>query len=163
MTPDERRRVIARYAAGYEEVTKALDGFPAELLGEKPIRGKWSAREIVHHLADSETTSALRLRKLIIEDHPLILGYDQERWAERLHYNERTDIAPSLEAFRAARASTVQLLERMTEEEWTKPGFHNESGPYTAERWLTIYAAHAHDHASQIRRLREALLAGRRA
>ena len=161
MTPEERRPLIARYAAGYDEVVRALEGFPAELQTEKPIPGKWSAREIVHHLADSETTSALRLRKLMVEDHPLIHGYDQEQWATRLHYNER-DHASSLEAFRAARATTVQLLERLTEAEWTRVGYHTESGPYTAERWLAIYAAHAHDHAGQIRRLKEALLAGKR-
>jgi len=162
MTPEERRPLIARYAAGYDEVARALDGFPPELLSEKPIKGKWSAREIVHHLADSESISAQRLRRLIAEEHPVIHGYDQEQYAERLRYNER-DHTPALLAFRGARATTVQLLERMTEEDWTRVGYHTESGPYTAERWLAIYAAHAHDHAGQIRRLREALLAGKRA
>ena len=62
-----------------------------------------------------------------------------------------------LEAFRAARESTVPLLRMMTEDDWLRTGTHTESGLYTTENWLTIYANHAHNHAAQIRRLREAL------
>ena len=58
MTPEERNDLIATYAAGYDEVMNALNGFPADILGAHPIPGKWSAREIVHHLGDSESTSA---------------------------------------------------------------------------------------------------------
>jgi len=156
MTPEERKALIAKYAAGYEEVVNALDGFPADSLGAHPIPGKWSAREIVHHLGDSETTSAGRLRKLLVEDNALIQGYDQEAFATALRYNER-DMAPALEAMRYARESTVQLLDLMTEDDWKRAGTHSESGPYSTEDWLRIYAMHAHNHAAQIRRLREAL------
>ena len=156
MTPEERSALIKQYADGYDEVVSALNDFPAESLGARPIPGKWSAREIVHHLGDSETTSAVRIRRLLAEDNPLIQGYDQDHFATRLRYNER-DMAPALEAFRYARASTVPLLEIMTEEDWQRAGTHTESGAYGAEDWLRIYAAHAHNHASQIRRLREAL------
>jgi hypothetical protein len=156
MTPEERNDLIARYAAGYEEVAQALDGFPAESLGARPIAGKWSVREIVHHLGDSESTSAFRLRKLLVEDNAIIEGYDQDRFATRLRYNER-DMAPALEAFRSARETTLQLLNTMSEEDWQRTGTHTESGQYSTEKWLTIYANHAHDHADQIRRLREAL------
>lgn len=156
MTPEERNDLIATYAAGYEEVSQALDGFPAESLNAHPIPGKWSAREIVHHLGDSESTSAFRIRKLLVEDNAIIEGYDQDQFATRLRYNER-DMAPALEAFRAARESTVPLLRMMSEEDWQRVGTHTESGRYTTENWLTIYAKHAHNHAAQIRRLREAL------
>ena len=156
MTPEERKALIKQYADGYDEVISALDNFPAESLGARPIPGKWSAREIVHHLGDSETTSAIRIRRLMAEDNPLIQGYDQDHFATRLRYNDR-DMEPALEAFRYARASTVSLLKIMTDEDWQRAGTHTESGAYTAEDWLRIYAAHAHNHASQIRRLREAI------
>jgi len=156
MTQADRKDLIAEYAAGYDEVARALEGFPKEKLTSNLIPGKWSAAEIVQHLADSEMTSAIRLRILLVEDNPVIHGYDQDLFATRLRYNER-DIAPALEAFRAARATTAQLLERMTEEEWRRVGTHTESGRYTAEDWLRIYASHAHGHADQIRRLREKL------
>jgi DinB family protein len=156
MTPEERKGLVAKYAAGYEEVIDALKGFPAESLGAHPLPGKWSAREIVHHLGDSESFSAARLRKLLVEDNAVIQGYDQDQYAAKLHYNER-DMAPALEAFRLARETTMQLVDMMTEDDWRREGTHTESGRYTTEDWLKIYAAHAHNHAAQIRRLREAL------
>lgn len=151
-----RQELIAQYQDGYNEVARNLEGFPGDLLTAHPIPGKWSAAEIVHHLADSETTSGLRLRRLLVEEHPLIQGYDQEAFAARLNYNNR-DIAPALEAFRSARATTSQLFDSMTDEDWQREGTHSESGSYTAEDWLAIYATHAHNHASQIGRLRAAL------
>ena len=159
MTPEERQESIAQYKAGFDEVARHLADFPQNLLTARPIPGKWSAAEIVHHLADSETISAQRLRRLLVEDHPLIQGYDQDQFAARLHYNER-DIAPALEAFRAARATTAQLIDVMKDDDWHREGTHSESGSYTPEDWLKIYAAHAHNHAAQIGRLREALASG---
>jgi hypothetical protein len=159
MTSEERQKLIAQYKEGYSEVTRSLEGFPPDLLTAHPIEGKWSAAEIVHHLADSESTSGLRLRRLLVEDHPLIQGYDQDAYAARLHYNNR-EMAPALDAFRSARATTAQLFGFMSDEDWQREGTHSESGSYSAEDWLTIYAAHAHNHAAQIRRLREALTAG---
>lgn len=156
MTTGERQEMIARYAAGCDEVAKALEGFTPATLIKHPLPGKWSAAEIVQHLADSEMTSALRLRLLLVEEQPVIQGYDEALFATRLLYNER-DIAPALDAFRAARATTLQLLERMTDEDWQRAGTHSESGRYGTEDWLRIYAAHAHGHADQIRRLRDAL------
>ena len=154
MTPEERERLIERYADGYAEVERSLEGFPENRLTSHPIEGKWSACEIVQHLADSEMNSAIRIRRLLAEDNPVILGYDQEDYATRFNYNER-DFAPALDALRGARATTAQLLARMTDEDWRREGTHTESGRYTAEDWLRIYAAHAHNHAAQIRRLRE--------
>jgi DinB family protein len=156
MTREDRSRLIAQYAAGVDEVVDALKGFPEDKLVAHPLPGKWSAREIVHHLADSETTSAQRLRKLLAEEYPVIQGYDQETYAILLRYNLR-DMKPALEAFRAARATTAQLLETMGDEDWNRVGWHTESGAYSARHWLEIYAVHAHNHAAQIRRLREAL------
>jgi len=156
MTPEERQTLIAQYKAGFDEVSRNLADFPHNSLTTHPISGKWSAAEIVHHLADSETISGQRLRRLLVEDHPLIQGYDQDEFAAKLRYNDR-DIAPALEAFRAARATSAQLIDAMSEEDWRREGTHSESGSYSAEDWLRIYAAHAHNHAAQIGRLREAL------
>ena len=95
MTSEERQQLMAQYAAGYDEVARSLEGFPTEQLTAHPINGKWSACEIVQHLADSEMNSAIRLRRLLAENRPVIQAYDQEDYATRLRYNER-DIAPAL-------------------------------------------------------------------
>jgi len=159
MNPEARQQLIAQYKAGFDEVSQNLANFPQDSLTAHPIPGKWSAAEIVHHLADSETISGQRLRRLLVEDHPVIQGYDQDQYATELRYNER-DIAPALEAFRAARATTAQLIDMMIEDDWRRAGTHSESGSYSAEDWLKIYAAHAHNHAAQIGRLRDALASG---
>ena len=156
MTTEEREQLIAQYKAGFTEVDQALEGFPPDKLHAHPIEGKWSAAEIVHHLGDSETTSGLRLRRLLSEEHPLIQGYDQDVYATELRYNQR-EIGPSLDLFRSTRACTAQLFAFMTDEDWRREGTHSESGSYSAEDWLKLYAAHAHNHAGQIIRLREAL------
>lgn len=156
MNPEERSKLIAKYSDGYNEVCDALKDFPAELLTARPLPGKWTAREIIHHLADSESISAHRLRKILVENRPVIQGYDQDQFAIHLKYNER-DSVPALDAFCSARATTVQVLALMSDNDWQREGEHTESGRYTAETWLTIYAEHAHNHAAQIRRLRSAL------
>ena len=152
MSPAERRGLIEAYAQGYSQVARALEGFPPERLSEHPLPGKWSAREIVHHLADSEMTSAVRLRLLVAEKNAAIRSYDEKEFAARLYYQR--PIASSLLAFQAARLSTGELLDAMTEADFEKRGTHPEHGSYGVERWLEIYAEHAHNHAEQIRRAR---------
>src|SRR5439155_1288052 len=79
-----------------------------------PIAGKWSACEIVHHLADSESISGIRLRRLLSESYPVIHGYDQEAYASTLRYNAR-DITPALQLFHAVRQATTPLLRELRE------------------------------------------------
>ena len=162
MTKEERQELIAQYEAGYAEVRQALDDFPSEHLTACPIPGKWSACEIVQHLADSEMRGAIRLRQLLTEERPEIQAYDQDAYSELLHYNSRTDIAPALDALRGARFTTLQILKMMEDEDWAREGSHPEHQNYTPEKWLEIYANHAHEHARQIRRLKEAIESGDR-
>ena len=107
MPKNGRPEKIAQYAAGYGEVSKALEGMSHDALIAHPIAGKWSACEIVHHLADSESISAIRLRRLIAEEFPVLNGYDQDVYAVILRYNLR-DIQPALDQFRAVRATSVR-------------------------------------------------------
>jgi DinB superfamily len=151
MDANRRRQLIDRYREGPDVVVEALEGITEEQLDLSPGPGDWTPREVVHHLGDSEMTSAIRLRRLLAEDDPVIVGYDEEEFARRLFYGDRP-IAASLDAFRASRSTTSEILERLTEKQWDRSGTHTESGPYGVETWLEIYANHAHDHADQIRR-----------
>jgi DinB superfamily len=150
MDEQTRRTLIDQYKDGYRVVTEALAGASDAELDAHPAPGKWSAREIAHHLADSEMTSAIRLRLLLATDRPTIAGYDENEFARRLHYDR--PIGASLDALQSARRSTAELLDRMSEADWARDGTHTESGRYTMETWLEIYAVHAHNHAAQIRR-----------
>jgi hypothetical protein len=149
MNTETRKQLVERYKDGYRVVVEALNGANDAELDARPGSGKWSAREIVHHLADSEMTSAIRLRLLIATDNPTIAGYDEAEFARRLYYDRRIDA--SLAAFKAARLTSAEILDRLSEAQWARRGAHTESGAYGVERWLEIYAKHAHDHADQIR------------
>jgi len=149
----ERTALVEAYVAGPGAIRASLDGITEAELDSRPSDGGWTPREVVHHVADSEMTSAIRLRRLVAEDDPLIVGYDGDEFARRLHYDRRP-IEPALEAIAGARATTAQILAGLTDAEWGRTGTHSEDGPYGVERWLEIYAAHCHEHAGQIRRAR---------
>ncbi|MFN8663900.1 MAG: DinB family protein [Thermomicrobiales bacterium] len=157
MNAAERLALIEQYEAGHQAVLDALAGITLAELEAREAPGEWSPREIAHHLADSEMTSAVRLRLLIAQDNPTLVGYDQEAFVANL-YPQRP-IEPSLAAFGAARAATSPILRQLTEEQWQRVGNHTEVGVYTVEDWLRTYAPHAHDHADQIERARASLVA----
>jgi hypothetical protein len=152
MDANERSALIDRYRDGIAEVDEALAGATADELDRRPAPNEWSARDVSHHLADSETMSTIRLRRLLAEDEPIIQAYDEAEFARRLHYDRA--IEPSLAVFAAVRTANVELLNTLTEKEWARTGTHSDDGPYSVEGWLQIYADHGHDHADQIRRAR---------
>lgn len=154
MDNEERAKLIAQYRDGYAAVAEALLKITPDEVDARSGEGRWTVREILHHLADSETTSAIRLRRLLAEDKPVIHGYDQDEFARKLHYDRPYE--SSLELFKYARAATAELLDCLTPAEWLREGTHSESGRYTVETWLRIYAEHAHKHARQIRAARAA-------
>lgn len=149
-----RSELIRRYGEGYAAVEAALARITAAQL-DNPDADGWTARQVVHHLADSEMTSALRLRKLIAEDVPVLYGYDEVLYANNLFYDSRP-IEASLLALRGARESSVAILNCLGPKDWDRHGWHTERGAYSLNDWLEIYADHGHDHAEQIRRARGA-------
>lgn len=148
----DRDVLLDRFRTGYADVEAAVAGITDAELDHPAPGGGWTARQVVHHLADSEATAYVRLRRLIAEDEPVIQGYDEPEYARRLHYDR--PIASSLAVLRGVRAASLDLLESLTPEEWERQGTHSESGPYSVVRWLEIYASHSHDHADQIRAAR---------
>lgn len=147
----DRDALLQRYREGPDRLDGAARGLSDAELDYQPHDGGWSPREVVHHTADSELTSAIRLRKLLAEDNAQIQGYDEMEFSRRLHYRERP-ISQSLAAVRAARETSTSILELLTQADWERTGTHSDSGAYSVETWLQIYAAHCHDHADQIDR-----------
>lgn len=149
MTPAEREECIRRYAEGPARLRAALARVPAEAMKWRPAPGEWSAHEVVLHCADSESNSYCRIRCLLAEPDPLIVGYDQDRWARDFDYHG-LPLEPALATVEAVRANTLPLLLRLPEPAWQRTGRHTESGPYGVLDWLRIYADHLEGHARQI-------------
>jgi hypothetical protein len=114
--------------------------------------GGWTARQVIHHVADSETQSYARLRRLIAEPGTNIQGYDEAGWGENetLGYRD-LPIAQSLEVFKAVRASSLEIIKRLNPNQLDNSGTHSESGEYTVKTWLDTYISHPLEHAAQIK------------
>ena len=114
MDDDRRAALLETYRTGTSAVELALAGITDDELDRRPpSANEWTAREVVHHLADSESMAYTRLRRLIADDEPVIQGYDEPVWARRLHYDR--PIEPSLAVLGAVRAASLQLLEALTD------------------------------------------------
>ena len=151
VSADERKDRVRRYAEGPARLKAALAKVPEQARKWRPGPGKWSVHEVVCHCADSESNGSLRIRYLLAEKEPVIQGYDQAEWARVLDYHSHP-LDPALRTVEAVRANTAALIARLSETDWERQGGHSESGRYTAETWLEIYAEHLEKHAAQIER-----------
>ena len=147
----ERNAFLDRYAAGPTLLRAAWESVPAEARQWRPAEGKWSAHEVVVHCADSETYGSIRIRLLLAEPEPLIVGYDENEWARRFDYHG-ADPGEALELVARVRARTVSMLRKLPADAWGRVGRHSHSGAYGTDDWLRIYAEHLEIHAAQIRR-----------
>ncbi len=145
----DRSRLIAMYGSGPEVLLTAWNACPQSARHWKPASDAWSAHEIILHCGDSETFAATRIRLLLAEPNPVIVGYDQDAWVRTFDYGELSaDLA--FVAIEAARALTFSLIQRLDDRAWAAAGTHTEAGSYSAADWLGIYGVHLHDHADQI-------------
>jgi hypothetical protein len=119
---------------------------------DKPQNNGWSARQVIHHVADSEAQSYARLRRLIAEPGTQIQGYDESGWGENeiLGYKE-LPIENSIAVIKAVRTSSLDILKRITIKHLENSGIHSESGKYTVLNWLNTYIKHPLEHAEQIK------------
>ena len=154
---DARTRAerIEQYEAGPGRLRDALGRVPPEALAWRPGPGRWSAHEVVVHCADSEANAAARLRYLVAEAEPRIVGYDQDAWARTFDYASQ-DLEDALAVVTLARRTTARILRRLKDEDWARRGTHTEHGAYGVEDWMRIYADHLEAHARQIERNVEA-------
>jgi hypothetical protein len=145
--------LLERFRRGPELVAVATTGVAGAQLDFAPGPGKWSIRQIVCHLADAELVGAVRFRRVIAEDDPVLQAFDQDAWTSRLHYEKRR-FSPALETFRRLRTENYELLKDLPEEAFSRTGRHTEAGPLTLLDLVRLYAEHAENHARQILEIR---------
>ncbi len=139
-----------------EAARRAITGLTVEQLRMPELPGEWSIAHVLRHLADSEVVWAWRMRLILAQDRPPITGYDQDQWADRLHYAD-ADAGESLDALRVLRRDNLRLIERATPEDLQRVGVHSERGEESAGYLLRLYAGHDQLHLNQIERIRKAI------
>lgn len=147
----EREAFLDRYEAGPALLREAWDSVPAAARAWRPAPGKWSAHEVVVHCADSEAYGHTRIRLVLADPEPLVVGYDENAWARVFDYHAH-DPELALRTIEVVRANTLACLRRLPDAAFGRSGRHTQSGPYSDADWFRIYAEHLEVHARQIRR-----------
>jgi len=142
--------LLERLRRGAELVAVTITGAAGSELDFVPGPGKWSIRQIVAHLSDSEVAAAMRLRRIIAEENPRLEAYDQDAWATNLDYSRRKP-SQALETFRRIRAENYELLKELPETAFDRAGVHSERGTLTLKQLVQLVAEHAESHAAQLR------------
>jgi hypothetical protein len=133
-----------------------LDRVPKAMAVRAEAPGKWSIRDVVQHLADSELVGGFRLRMVLAHDRPKLTGYDQDLWADRLDYGN-VDVRDALAQFTALRKANARIWARLTPADLLRIGIHGERGEESLERMRRLYAGHDILHLRQLERIRSAV------
>ncbi len=151
-TPEERQPLIESYGRGYELLADALARYPQNMWQYRPALGEWTIHEMVVHIADSEANSYVRCRRFLAEPGSAVLGYDENRWAEKLNYHSQ-DPAEALELFKWLRRKSYTLVKDLPAPAWKSTIMHSENGLMHMDDWLDVYAGHIPAHVEQMQRV----------
>lgn len=135
---------------------QAVAGLTPEQDGTPELPGKWSVRQVVQHLADSELVGGFRFRMVLAHEGPSLPGYDQDLWAERLRYQD-SDLSTALQEFTTLRQANLRLLRRATPDDLRRVSRHAERGEEPLGHMIRLYAGHDLVHLRQIARIRQAI------
>lgn len=149
-------QMIEDYLAGPRTLRQAVAGMSREQVTARPVPGKWSTLEVVCHLTDFEPIYADRIKRVIAEDRPQLIGADETRFAAALAYHQR-DLDEELTLLERTRSQLARILRTLPAEALRRVGIHNERGPLTLEQLLTSATGHLLHHVSFIPDKRKAL------
>jgi uncharacterized damage-inducible protein DinB len=150
------RKLIDRYVNEAGDLGKSIAGLSKEDLLAFPVPGTWSIQQIVIHMLDSDLVGTDRMKRVIAEDNPLLLGYDESKFATRLHY-DKLDPQLACDLFVKNRQLTAAILRELSDEAFQRTGIHTERGKETLAELVEIYAGHLQHHLKFIREKRKLL------
>lgn len=148
--------LIEAYLEGPKQLRQAVSGMSKEQVRSRPIAGKWSVLEVVCHLADFDPIYADRMKRVIAEDGPTILGADQDKFSSGLCYMDR-DLEEELKIIELTRSQMARILSKLPESALQRVGTHNERGPMTLEKMLNTITGHIPHHVKFIHEKRLAM------
>jgi uncharacterized damage-inducible protein DinB len=149
-------QLIESYLEGPRALRRAVSGMTREQLLARPVAGKWSTLEVVCHLADFDPILADRMKRVIAEDNPTLIGADENRFAAALSYHER-DVEEELTIIEKTRQQLGRILRKLPAEALGRVGQHNERGPRTLQQLLETTINHIPHHVKFIHEKRQAL------
>jgi hypothetical protein len=151
-------KIIDDFATGGDKLRAAISGLTREELLWIPPRaaeiGHWSIQQVVFHLMDDELIWTPRMKSVIAEDHPKILGYNESKFAEKLHY-ELMDPNVAIQILDSNRRQFSIALRALPPSAFTRTGDHSDIGVFTLEQAVTWTAEHLHHHMRYIAMKRE--------
>jgi hypothetical protein len=150
------REPIAAMRQTASTLAEIVRSHSATVLRTRPFPGKWTPNEIIGHLVDGEWVYGSRMRLVLSEDDPPIIGTNQDAWVARQRHNDR-DPAELVEEFRTMRAFNLALSQRLSPEELTRTGRHNQRGSESLAVMMRMVAAHDLSHLDQINRYIQAV------
>ena len=154
LTPDARQERMVVIRELPQRMRDAVAGLSAEQLDTEYRPGGWTVRQTVHHVADSHANSLTRFKLALTEDEPpTIRPYYEDRWAEL--GDNKLPIDVSLKMIDGMHARWVALMESMSEEDFAKKFIHPETGEWTLDAALALYAWHSKHHTAHITSLRD--------
>lgn len=156
LTKEQRLEAIAKIRNLPSAAESAVKGLSGTQLDVPYGEGKWTLRQVIHHLADSHLMAFARTKQILVEDQPKLLAYNQEKWAKMKDYDRSIPVGASLGILRGIHERWCKLFEGATDSDWTRTGLHAERGPMTLDDILTLYARHGDNHVKQITGLRAA-------
>jgi hypothetical protein len=148
--------LIANLLAGPQLLRKTVAGMSPEQLLARPIPGKWSTLEVICHLADFEIVGADRIKRVIAENEPTLLGGDEKLFAARLAYHQR-DAEEELLLIEAIRKQVARILRTLEPEDFKRRGIHSEVGPLTLAAFVQARIDHILHHVPFIEEKRKAM------
>lgn len=151
-----RGQLLEEYVRGAGEPGRWADGLTPAELDAHPQPGKWSVREVIVHVLDSDLIATHRMRRIVAEDLPLLIAYDETRFADRLDYSGE-NVTLACELFSLNRRWTGAWLGRMELGVWSRPGVHNQSGRVSLEDLVWGYIRHLSHHATFVAEKRRLL------
>jgi hypothetical protein len=152
----DHTELINLYVAGPQLLRHAVSGMSHEQLVARPVPGKWSALEVVCHIGDFDPILADRMKRVIAEDRPQLLGADEKHFATALAYHQR-DVEEELTIIERTREQMARILRTLPAEAFRRTGVHNERGELTLEKLVTMATNHIPHHVKFIEEKRKAL------
>lgn len=138
---------IETLPARVEEVIK---GFSVKQLDTCYREGGWTARQVVHHLADSHMNAYIRFKWTLTEDTPVIKAYNEKLWAETPEV--KSDPRLSLNVLKALHPKWAMLLKALTTEDLSREYIHPETKKNNRlDRILAMYAWHGDHHLGHLK------------